>query len=94
VASPDGSITIRSDGSPARVLVTDLTASVSSEIALQVLRPTTLLDRYGVEAALLPRDSLYEARVARLEALGFRVVEELGPYSILRRDTSGPAHGP
>lgn len=94
VASLDGSITIRSDGSPARVLVTDLTASVSSEIALQVLRPTTLLDRYGVEAALLPRDSLYEARVARLEALGFRVVEELGPYSILRRDTSGPAHGP
>lgn len=83
-AADDGTLTLRSDGRPLRLLVTDLTASVSPEIPLQVLRPADLLDRYGIEAVVLPRDGVYEARRARLEALGFRSAAELGPYSILR----------
>lgn len=84
-SSPDGTLELRSGGGPVRLLVTDLTASVSPEIPLGVLRPPQLLDRYGVDAAILPRDSVYGARLERLEALGFDVAAEFGFYSVLRR---------
>jgi hypothetical protein len=63
-----------------RLLITDLTAAPSPTVRLAWLEPTELVERYDVEAVLLTRDPALDARQARIEALGFRQVMDLGTY--------------
>jgi hypothetical protein len=38
---------------------------------------------YQVGAILLVRDPAFEGRLSRLESLGFRIAQSVGPYTIL-----------
>jgi len=65
--------------------VTDLTAGGDS-VGLGLLEPTALVDRHDVKAAiLLAIDPAFGDRSVRLEALGFHLVKQFGPYAVLQR---------
>ena len=68
-----------------RLLITDLTAVDSGTSSLQWLDPAELIGRYDVEAVLLARDPSLDARQARMEALGFRQIEDFSSYLLLVR---------
>ncbi len=82
-ASEDG-ISVTSDGSGEIELhITALTAGDAS-VGLGLLDPDDIVRDHGVRAALLHgADPAYPARLARLEALGFREDRAFGPYRIL-----------
>ncbi|MFN2483790.1 MAG: hypothetical protein ABR509_02475 [Candidatus Limnocylindria bacterium] len=84
----DGTLRVGSSGVPVRVLVTDLTASPSDDIGVSILRPQELVERYRLDAAVLPMDALYAPRAERLATLGFAEAAEVGPYGILQRTSS------
>jgi hypothetical protein len=63
--------------------VTALTAGDAS-VGLALLEPADLVHDHDVQAAVLHQpDPAYRARVARLEALGFREGPAFGPYRVL-----------
>jgi hypothetical protein len=80
---PGGGLRIHSAGGPIRVLITDLTGADSPTIGAQFLDPASLVVAYQVGAILLVRDPAFEGRLSRLESLGFRIAQSVGPYAIL-----------
>ena len=93
VETSDGGLALASPGPELRVTVTDLTRGAASA-SLGLLEPATLLDTYGVGAALLRRDPSYEDRRDRLAFLGFRVAHAEGPYVVMVRAGSGRPAAP
>lgn len=80
---PGGGLRIHSAGGPIRLLITDLTGADSPTIGAQFLDPASLVVAYQVGAILLVRDPAFEGRLSRLESLGFRIAQSVGPYTIL-----------
>jgi hypothetical protein len=65
--------------------VTDLTGGDAS-VGLAVIDPAAAVTQHDVKAAiLLDIDPAYDDRRLRLQALGFEVVRQIGPYAVLRR---------
>jgi hypothetical protein len=85
VVRRDGTILVRGVGPSVRMTVTDLSGSPIGPPAASVLQPTSLLQVYGVRAAVLPRDGLLATRQARLEALGFHLAADFGSYLVFDR---------
>ena len=81
----DGTLRLRSRGPALRLLVTALTASPIATVGAAALDPSDLVDRFDVRAAVLLRDATFDARLARLEALGFLEAATYGPYVVLAR---------
>lgn len=78
-------LSVESPGSSLRLSITDLTAGNPST-GLAALEPRTLLDTYRIGAALLQAtDSSFDARRRRLEELGFRLAQTMGPYVVFLR---------
>jgi hypothetical protein len=84
MSSSTGGLVISAPGNTLSVHVTDLTAGGAST-SLRLLDPVALVGAYNVGAAILRHDASYEARKARLELLGFHVVERSGPYTVMMR---------
>jgi hypothetical protein len=89
-ASADGTVLVHGEGPSVQLSVTDLTGSPVTSVSPALLDPSTVLTTYGVTAAVLPRDSLLDARRARLEALGFRLAADFGSYLAFDRSEPGP----
>lgn len=81
-----GGLTIRTtDSTQLSLYVTDLTGGDAS-VGLGVIDPAAAIAQHDVKAAiLLDIDPAYDDRRLRLEALGFEVVRQIGPYAVLRR---------
>jgi len=78
-----GGIRVRSSGGPIRLLITDLSGADSPTIGAEFLDPAELVAAYQVGAVLLVRDPAFEGRRIRLEALGFHLVQTVGPYVVM-----------
>ena len=82
-ALPDGGLGVRSREHRIRLLITDLTAAPSPSMGLQLLRPEDLIDRYHVSAVVLTRDPSFDARLSRMQRLGFVPGADFGSYVVL-----------
>jgi len=69
----------------AHLLITDLTGAGAPSSTMQWLDPASLIDSYGVQAVLLARDPSLDARIARMESLGFTSIHDFGFYLLLVR---------
>jgi len=74
---------VRSSRGPIRLLITDLSGADSPTIGAEFLDPAELVAAYQVGAVLLVRDPAFEGRRIRLEALGFHLVQTVGPYVVM-----------
>jgi hypothetical protein len=93
VSQPDAAWQVTSAGLSVHTTVstqlslylTDLTGGAAS-VGLAVIDPAAAVAQHDVKAAiLLDIDPAYGDRRSRLQALGFEVVQEIGPYAVLRR---------
>jgi hypothetical protein len=80
---PAGGLRLHSAGGPIRLLVTDLSGADSPTIGAEFLDPANLLAAYDVGAVLLVHDPSFDGRRIRLESLGFRVAQAIGPYVVM-----------
>lgn len=71
------------------ILVTALSAA-DAAVGLQLIHPAEVADRYAIGGAVLyATDPAYEARLRRLEAIGFREMRAFGAYRVLTRPAGG-----
>lgn len=82
-ALPNGGLLVHSPGGPIRLLITDLTGASSPTSGTGFLDPSELVSAYHVGAVLLVRNPAFESRRIRLEALGFHVAMNFGPYAVM-----------
>lgn len=65
--------------------ITDLTAGGDS-VGLGLIEPSAVVEHRDIKAAiLLAIDPAFDDRRLRLEALGFHLVRQIGPYAVLQR---------
>ena len=65
--------------------LTDLTAGGDS-VGLGLVEPSAVVERHDIRAAiLLAIDPAFDDRRLRLEAVGFHLVRQIGPYAVLQR---------
>lgn len=69
----------------AHLLVTDLTGAGAPSTTVQWLDPAALVQQYDVQAVLLARDPTLDARIARMESLGFTSIQDFGFYLLMVR---------
>ena len=86
--TPDGGLRVTSGASgEIELLITAVTAGDAS-VGLGILEPAALVESYDVGAVLLHRpDPATDARVGRLEAIGFEEGPSFGTYRVLVRDS-------
>jgi len=82
-STPDGGLRVHSPGGPIRLLITDLTGASSPTSGTGFLEPSELVAAYQVGAVLLVRNPAFDSRRIRLEALGFHVAQDFGPYAVM-----------
>jgi hypothetical protein len=84
-ATADGIVAETTTSTELSLYLTDDTSGGSS-VGLDVIDPAAVAARHDLKAAiLLATDPAYVSRRARLEALGFQLVSQIGPYAVLQR---------
>jgi len=84
-STPDGIVAETATSTQLSLYLTDDTAGGPS-VGLGVIDPAAVVASHDLKAAiLLATDAAFVSRRARLEALGFHVVTQIGPYAVLQR---------
>jgi hypothetical protein len=84
-STPDGIVAETTTSTQLSLYLTDITAGGSS-VSLGVIDPAAVAARHDLKAAiLLASDPVFLSRRARLEALGFGIVSQIGPYAVFQR---------